>query len=122
MVHHKPILRTLASRVDPRVLELLQASPLINAIVLAQSGELTEDALEELTPEIITKELQHFKLKLLVAHRWALDPSTVGQLAYLFRHMGFKLLYRNDEVAVIETPLGPSLEEFVPKPREATRE
>ena len=113
---------TFASRVDPTILEELRASPLIEGIVKAQGARMTQETLDRLTPEVVGAELQRYKLKVIIAHRWSLNPCNTGQLACLFKHMGFKLLYKDEQLAVIETALGPSLEEFVPKPGEATRE
>ena len=113
--HDKNVLGTLASRVDPQVLDRLQRSPLVNAIVDAQAGQMTEVRLEVLTPDVIRRELDHFKLKVIIVHFRSGKSIDIGQLAYLFKHMGFKLLYKNKEVAIIETPLGPSLEPYVPK-------
>jgi len=88
---------------------------LVSAIVDAQAGQITNGELEALTPEVVQRELDHFRLKLIIVHRRADRAIDEGQLAYLFKHIGFKLLYKDDEVAVIETPLGPSLEGYVPK-------
>ncbi|MBN2208518.1 MAG: hypothetical protein JW759_04405 [Candidatus Coatesbacteria bacterium] len=113
--HRKPIVSSFASRVQPAIVDRMERSPLISAIVSAEGGRLTDEILHSLTPESIQRELDYYQIKIILAHRPELSPHSEGQLASLFSHIGFKLLYKDDEVAVIETPLGPSLEGFVPK-------
>jgi len=118
LTHEKSVLGTLASRVDPQVLARLQKSPLVSAIVDAQTGQMTERTLEALTPSVVQRELAHFKLKVIIVHHGIDKQIDIGQLAYLFKHIGFKLLYRGEQLAVIETPLGPSLEKYVPRDKD----
>ncbi len=115
VVHRRPILGTLIARINPHILRKFEESPLISAIQAAQSGRMTEAILEALTPDVLKEQLEHFNLKVIIAHHTMLGPHACGQLTHLFNHLGFHLLYRDKEVAVIETPLGPSLEKHVPK-------
>ncbi|HUT04382.1 MAG TPA: hypothetical protein VM163_10880 [bacterium] len=114
-VHRKPVIGTVASRMNPGVFQKLSHNPLLHAIVQAQDGKLTAETLEELPPSVVMREVRRLNLKLIIVHRLSLNAHNEGQLAYLFKHMGFKLLYHNDEIAVIEAPLGPSLEKYVPR-------
>jgi len=111
--HGKSVLGTLASRVDPQALDQLRDSQLISAIVEAQSGTLTEATLAQLTPSVVRQQLEHFKLKVILVHLKSGKRIDIGKLAYLFKHIGFRLLYKNEQIAVIETPLGPSLQRYV---------
>ena len=113
-VHRKAVIGTMASRVNPGAFHELSHNPLLQAVVQAQEGKLTAETLEGLPPDIVMHEVRRLNLKLIIVHRLSLNVHNEGQLAYLFKHMGFRLLYKNDEAAFIETPLGDSLEEFVP--------
>ena len=115
VIHHRPSLGTFASRIDPRLLRKLEESPLINTIVLAQQGKMTQSALTALTPEVVRSQLSYYRLKVIVVHLDCEGLLDVGQLSYLFSHLGFKLLFVNSKAAILETPLGPSLEERVTK-------
>jgi hypothetical protein len=116
VVHQKPVLETLVVRIPLPDLDRFQHSPLISAIVSAQSGMMNEATLEELTPDVLKEQLRHFNLKVIIVHRTMLNSRATEQLTHLFSHLGFRQLYADQEVAVIETPLGPSLEGYVPKP------
>ena len=115
IVHKKPIIGTIAARVDPSIAEKIVRRPVISAVVEAEMRQLTEETLQRLTTEVVQKDLAHFNLKLVIVHHRFLTEEEGGKLGYLFYHMGFRPIFTDGEVLVLETPYGPSLDKYVPE-------